>query len=71
VAQDIVQRKADYVLALKDNHPTLHEDVRLWLEDCDTQGHVSPVVIVDVKAGKIGRFEDRVLFVRVVRMIDI
>jgi predicted transposase YbfD/YdcC len=55
VAQDIVQRKADYVLALKDNHPTLHEDVRLWLEDCDTQGHVRQVQAVEKNHGRLER----------------
>jgi hypothetical protein len=32
VAGQIVEAKADYVLALKDNHPTLCGDVRLWLD---------------------------------------
>jgi len=32
IAGKIVQKKADYVLALKDNHPQLFEDVRLWLD---------------------------------------
>lgn len=35
IAAKIRKRKADYVLALKDNHPTLHEEVREyfdWLE---------------------------------------
>ena len=35
IAQKIRQKKADYVLALKDNHPTLHEDVTdyfNWIE---------------------------------------
>jgi predicted transposase YbfD/YdcC len=36
IAAKIRERKADYVLALKDNHPTLHEDVRDyfdWIEN--------------------------------------
>jgi predicted transposase YbfD/YdcC len=32
LAQTIVEAKADYVLALKDNHKERCEDVRLWLE---------------------------------------
>lgn len=32
IAGQIVEAGADYVLALKDNHPTLAEDVRLWLD---------------------------------------
>jgi hypothetical protein len=32
IAQAIVDAGADYVLTLKDHHPTLCEDVQLWLE---------------------------------------
>ena len=32
IAQTIIDAGADYVLALKDNHPTLCEDVQLWLD---------------------------------------
>ena len=32
IAQMIVEGGADYVLTLKDNHPTLCEDVHLWLD---------------------------------------
>ena len=32
IAQTIIDGGADYVLTLKDNHPTLCEDVRLWLD---------------------------------------
>lgn len=28
----------DYVLTLKDNHSTLHEEVALWLDEQDCQG---------------------------------
>lgn len=53
IAKEIVQRKADYVLALKDNHPTLHEDVRLWLDDCDAQGYVRQLQSVEKDHGRI------------------
>ena len=33
IARDIVQAKADYVLALKGNQETVHEEVRSFLED--------------------------------------
>ena len=33
IAQKIRDRKADYVLALKGNQGTIHEDVKLWFED--------------------------------------
>lgn len=32
IAQTIVEAGADYVLALKDNHPTLCEEVQFWLD---------------------------------------
>lgn len=32
IAEKIVDKGADYVLALKDNHPQLAEDVQLWLD---------------------------------------
>jgi predicted transposase YbfD/YdcC len=35
IASQIVTQGADYVLALKDNHPTLHEHVRLAFVDAD------------------------------------
>lgn len=35
IASQIVEQGADYVLALKDNHPTLHEHVRLAFVDAD------------------------------------
>jgi predicted transposase YbfD/YdcC len=35
IAQQIVEQQADYVLALKDNQPTLHERVRLAFVDAD------------------------------------
>src|SRR5262249_16952682 len=33
IARTITQRDADYVLALKENHPTLYEDVTLFMHD--------------------------------------
>jgi predicted transposase YbfD/YdcC len=32
IAHQIIEAGADYVLALKDNHPTLCEEVQLWLD---------------------------------------
>lgn len=32
IAQKIIEREADYVLALKGNHGTLHDDVKLYLD---------------------------------------
>lgn len=36
IAQAIVDREADYVLALKGNQPALHDDVRRFLDDPET-----------------------------------
>jgi predicted transposase YbfD/YdcC len=40
LARQIVEAGADYVLALKDNHPQLSEDVRLWLDTEVSQGRL-------------------------------
>jgi predicted transposase YbfD/YdcC len=40
IARIIGEQRADHVLALKDNHPTLHDDVKLWLDDNAAQEHV-------------------------------
>lgn len=40
IARAIVDQKTDYVLAPKENHPTLHDDIKLWLDDSDAKGHV-------------------------------
>lgn len=53
VAQAIVRERADYVLALKENHPQLHEDVSLWLHDCDAQGDVKQVQSLEKDHGRI------------------
>jgi predicted transposase YbfD/YdcC len=38
IAKTITERGADYVLALKANHPTLYEEVTLWLNDARDTG---------------------------------
>ena len=53
VAGQIVAQKADYVLALKNNHPQLHEDVVTWLNDCDAQGHVHQLESVEKDHGRL------------------
>lgn len=37
IAQAITDQEADYVLALKENHPTLYENVTLFLQDVKAQ----------------------------------
>lgn len=53
VAAQIVAAGADYVLALKDNHPTLHEDARLWLDHEMTAGRLPVVETVEKGHGRI------------------
>ena len=53
IARVIVDQKADYVLALKENHPTLHDDIKLWLDDSDAQGHVRMHETVEKDRGRI------------------
>jgi len=53
IAKAIVEQQADYVLALKENHPGLHEDIRLWLDDNDAQGYVRTHQTVEKDHGRI------------------
>lgn len=53
IAKTIVQAGADYVLALKDNHPSLSEDVRLWLDTETAQGRLPQQETVEKGHGRI------------------
>jgi predicted transposase YbfD/YdcC len=53
IAQTIVDGGADYVLALKDNHPTLCEDVRLWLDTEVARGRLPVLETVEKDHGRI------------------
>jgi len=55
IAQQIIEQKGDYVLALKGNQGSLHDDVRRFLDDPDSQT-VSAQPTVD---GDHGRIETR------------
>jgi predicted transposase YbfD/YdcC len=46
IAEKIVERKADYILALKGNRPSLLEDVRLYMDDyiCTPRHPGNPMV---------------------------
>jgi len=57
IAKRIVEEGADYVLALKDNHPTLHEDVTLWLDSEINAGRL-PVLENELEKNH-GRIEKR------------
>jgi predicted transposase YbfD/YdcC len=53
IAQDLVAAGADYVLALKDNHPTLSEKVRLGLDTETAQGRLPQQQTVEKGHGRI------------------
>lgn len=53
IAKAIVDQQADYVLALKENHPSLHDDITLWLDDNDAKGYVRMHETVEKNHGRI------------------
>jgi predicted transposase YbfD/YdcC len=53
IAQAIMDAGADYVLALKDNHPTLGEDVQRWLDTEVTRGRRPVQETVEKNHGRI------------------
>jgi len=53
IAQTIIDGQADYVLALKENHPTLSEDVQLWLDTEVTRGRLPVLETVEKDHGRI------------------
>lgn len=63
IASQIYQAKADYVLALKANHPTLYAQVKAWFETAQDQGFEGIEVSVDkrIESGH-HRLETRQVF---------
>ncbi len=53
IARQIVEAGADYVLALKDNHPQLCEDVSVWLDSEARQGALRSLETVEKDHGRI------------------
>lgn len=53
IAKIIIDAQADYLLALKDNHKGLCEDVRLWLDTETAGGHLPVHETVDKGHGRI------------------
>jgi predicted transposase YbfD/YdcC len=60
IAKTITEQGADYVLALKDNHPTLHSEVQLLFEDvkADRLDHITSARHTTI-AAEHGRLETR------------
>jgi predicted transposase YbfD/YdcC len=55
IAQQVTNQKADYVMALKGNQGTLHDDVRTFLDDPQTEVSISASTV----DGDHGRIETR------------
>jgi predicted transposase YbfD/YdcC len=55
IARRILEKEAEYVLALKDNHPSLCEDVRLWLDSEHAKGHLAVHETVEKDHGRLER----------------
>jgi predicted transposase YbfD/YdcC len=53
IAHQIVEAGADYVLALKDNHPSLCEEVQLWLDTEIAHGRLPVQETVEKDHGRI------------------
>lgn len=53
IARDIADAGAAYGVALKDNHPQLGEDVRLWLDTAAARGRLLPYEPVEKDHGRI------------------
>jgi len=53
LAEKIIQAEADYVLALKDNHPQLHEDVAWWLDTEAQKGTLAVHETIDKDHGRL------------------
>jgi predicted transposase YbfD/YdcC len=51
IAAQIQQAEADYILALKANHPTLFQQVNQWFETAQAQGHLPQPLEQKVESG--------------------
>lgn len=52
IAQKIIAASSDYVLSLKDNHPTLHQQVKNWFETAQSLGFKSVDVSISQRVEK-------------------
>jgi predicted transposase YbfD/YdcC len=59
IASEIIEQGGDYVLALKSNQPSLHEDVKLFFEDAFSNGFDAPYECCDSDDYGHGRIEGR------------
>ncbi|PON10489.1 ISAs1 family transposase, partial [Candidatus Entotheonella serta] len=60
IAQVITEQGADYVVALKTNHSTLYDDVKLFLDDAQASGFAAlDYAYHETVDGEHGRIETR------------
>lgn len=59
IAKKIREKSGDYVLSLKGNQGTLHEDVKLLFKDKDLIGQLEPDIITTTDGSEHGRIETR------------
>jgi len=64
IAQTIVGAGADYILALKDNHPILCQDVQLWLDTEVARGRLPLQETVEKDHGRDGVLQQGVHLVK-------
>ncbi|MEH2348120.1 MAG: ISAs1 family transposase [Nostoc sp.] len=66
IAQKIIAAGSDYILSLKDNHPTLHQQVKNWFEIAQSLGFKDVDVNISQRVEKAkslwGRFPSTKLF---------
>ena len=70
IARQIVDQGGDYVLAVKANQPTLHEDVKLFFEDALSEGFEVPYGICERDDWGHGRTENRKCYSVEVECLD-
>ena len=59
IASQVIASEGDYVLAVKANQPSLHDDIRLFFEDAICEGFEVPVGICESDDWGHGRTENR------------
>ncbi len=64
IAEKITEKEADYILALKENQPTLYEDVKLYFEEYkDNPAGIDPECRAVTYSQGHGRYERRTCYV--------
>lgn len=70
IASQIIEQSGDYVLALKSNHPSMHEDVKLFFEDAFSEGFEVPCKKHECNDWGHGRIENRKYWAVNVEQLD-